>query len=290
MGFQDRPYYQEPQTSGHGGYGYHGRPGIAFPSLTPIVKYLLIANVVVFLVQIILRNPEKYFPFMGAMESYFSATTMLKYSQYQIWRLFTFQFLHSTADPFHLLFNMIGLYFLGTVLERFWGSKRFLVFYLICGAVGGLLYVIAGSVGIMSEGALVGASGGVLGLLVACAILFPQMKVIMLLFPISIRTAAILLTAVFVLIILTGGINAGGNLCHLGGMATAFIWIMGKPYLFKWRMKHQQGAYQRKIEQNRQLQFEVDRILAKVHEQGVQSLTQKEKQILQNATEQQKGK
>jgi membrane associated rhomboid family serine protease len=285
LGFQDRPYYREPQPSGHGGFG---RPTIAMPRLTPMVKYLLIANVVIFLIQIILRNPEKYSPFTGALEYYFSATTVLKYSAFQVWRLITFQFLHSTFDPFHLLFNMIGLYFLGTVLERSWGSKRFIVFYLICGAVGGLLYVIASSIGIMIAGSLVGASGGVLGLLVACAILFPQMMVILILFPVSIRTAAILLTAVYILIVVTSGRNAGGNLCHLGGMATAFVWIMARPYLSKWKLKQLEGAYQRKLENQQQMQYEVDRILAKVHEQGIQSLTRKEKQILQEATEQQK--
>ena len=285
MGFQDRPYYREPQPSGHG--GFH-RPTFGMPRLTPIVKYLLIANVVIFLLQIFLRNPEKYFPFGGPMEYYLSATTILKYSAFQVWRLITFQFLHSTQNPFHLLLNMIGLYFLGTVLERSWGSKRFLIFYLVCGFVGGLLYIGASSIGLLPDGLLVGASGGVLGLLVACAILFPQMMVILILFPMSIRTAALLLTAVYVLMVLTGGQNSGGDLCHLGGMATAFIWIMSKPYLAKWKMKQLEGAYQRKMENQQQRHYEVDRILAKVHGQGIQSLTRKEKQILQDATEQKK--
>ena len=65
---------------------------------------------------------------------------------------------------------------------------------------------------------------------------------------------------------------------------------MSRPYFAKWKLKHLEGAYQRKLENQQQMQYEVDRILAKVHEQGIQSLTRKEKQILQDATEQHKRK
>jgi len=58
----------------------------------------------------------------------------------QVWRLVTYQFLHGSA--FHLLANMLGLFFLGPTLERHWGSKRFLVFYLFCGVAGGLSYYL----------------------------------------------------------------------------------------------------------------------------------------------------
>ncbi|MBN1844486.1 MAG: rhomboid family intramembrane serine protease [Sedimentisphaerales bacterium] len=284
MGFQDRPYYREPDAYGPAPAGIR----LARPPLTPMVKYLLIANIVVFVLQILFRNPEKYFPFPGALEYYFSATTLWNHSAWQIWRLLTFQFLHDSSSPFHLLFNMIGLYFLGTVLERSWGSRRFLLFYLVCGAVGGLLYVLASVTKLLSPGLLVGASGGVLGLLVACAILFPQMMVILILFPMSIRTAALLLTAVYVLMVLTGGRNAGGDLCHLGGMATALVWIIGRPYLAARLGRRRQRAYSDRLEEKRAIQFEVDRILSKVHDEGIHSLTRKEKQILQKATECQK--
>lgn len=225
----------------------------------------------------------------GRLESWFAATGVTWVFALQIWRLLTFQFLH--GGLLHLLFNMVCLYFFGTALERIWGSKKFLTFYLISGAVGGLVYVGISLLGHFQRD-LVGASGGILGIMAACAILFPQMKVILFPIPIQIpiRVLIFFFTIIYILNVLRQGPNAGGDLCHLGGMAVAFVWIMGKPYLFKWKIKHQQGAYQRKLEQNRQLQYEVDRILAKVHEQGVQSLTRKEKQILQDATEQQKGK
>ena len=151
-----------------------------------------------------------------------------------------------------------------------------------------MLYVLASTFGIMGKGSLVGASGGVLGLLAACAVLFPRIQVILILFPMQIRTAAILFAVMFMLIVLTGGENAGGHLCHLGGMATGYLWVMGKAHFGQMGIKLQKGTWEKKQQKRAQLQYEVDRILAKVHQEGIHSLTRKEKQILQKATEDQK--
>lgn len=275
MGFQDRYYNQQQQPFGSGGGMSFG-----FPRPTRVVKYLLIINCAVFALQLIVGDN---------MEMLFAATGQTYIQALQVWRLITFQFLHSTHTPFHLLFNMIGLYFLGPILERSWGPKKFLIFYLLCGAVGGLLFVVFSYLGWMTGFYLIGASGGVLGLLVACAVLFPQIQVILFIFPMQIRSAAILFAIFYFLTVVTGGANAGGNLCHLGGMATGFVWLMGRGRFGQLFSKRQESAYKRKWEQQQKLQYEVDRILAKVHEQGVQSLTRKEKEILQQATEHQKG-
>jgi len=285
LGFQDRPYYRQPNGYNERPYGSPWRRGgissfFGFPPLTYFVKYLLIINGVVFVMQMVAP---------GRLESWFAATGLTWILALQIWRLLTFQFLH--GGLIHLLFNMVCLYFFGTTLERTWGSKTFLTFYLISGAVGGLVYVTISLFGFF-QGILVGASGGILGIMAACAVLFPQMKVILFPIPIQIpiRVLIFFFTIIYILNVLRQGPNAGGDLCHLGGMATAFVWIMSRPYFAKWKLKHLEGAYQRKLENQQQMQYEVDRILAKVHEQGIQSLTRKEKQILQDATEQKKSK
>ncbi|MBN2376398.1 MAG: rhomboid family intramembrane serine protease [Sedimentisphaerales bacterium] len=280
MGFENRPYYRD--SSGGLGGGYGGGPRIAMPKPSNIVKYLLIINVVVYIIQIICwRQAEAgQIPFM---EKWFAAIST---HPFQVWRLISFQFLH--GGTFHLFFNMIGLYFLGPTLEHSWGSRQFLIFFLVCGFIGGLVYMIASNIGLLGGGILVGASGGVLGMLVACAILFPHFVVILLLFPVPIRFAAVLLTVVYIFSVLGGEGNAGGNLCHLGGMATGFLWVRWRPYFASFRQKAVQGAYQARMKQQQQLQFEVDRILAKVREQGIQSLSRREKQVLEQATEEQK--
>ena len=280
MGFENRPYYRD--SSGGPGGGYGGGPRIGMPKPSNKVKYLLIINVVVYIIQIICwrQAAPGQMPFM---ENLFAADSS---HPFQVWRLISFQFLH--GNTLHLLFNMIGLYFLGPTLERSWGSRQFLTFYLICGFIGGLVYMIASNIGLLSGGVLVGASGGVLGMLVACAILFPHFVVILLFFPVPIRFAALLLTGLYVLSVLGGDGNAGGDLCHLGGMATGFLWVRWRPYFASFRQKAAQGAIQARMKQQQQLQFEVDRILAKVREHGIHSLSRKEKQILEQATEEQK--
>jgi len=270
---QDRPYYGQQQPYGSGGFG------IRLPRLTPVVKYLLIINIAVFLLQLISGR---------ALMDLFAASGQSQRTALEVWRLITFQFLHSQERPFHLLYNMIGLYFLGPMLERSWGGRHFLVFYLICGAVGGGAYVIASAIGVFRDAPLIGASGGVLALLVACAVLFPHVRVILFLFPMQIRTAAVLLAAGFFLIVVAKSYNAGGNLCHLGGMATGFIWVMARPYFAGRRQNQRRVVSQRRQHRQIRQDSEVDRILAKVHGQGIHSLTRHEKEVLRHATEEQK--
>lgn len=270
MGFQDRPYYHEGQQYGPNRPGGMAGPGM--PRMTPAVKYLVIINVAVFIMQSFNDN---------AIVGAFAAGP----EPLQFWRLLTFQFLHGSV--MHVLFNMIGLYFLGRILEMRWGTASFLRFYFICGAVGGILYIITVQINLLAAVPLIGASGGVLGLLVACAILFPQIRIlVMFMLPMSIRTAAILLAVMYPLMIIRGE-NAGGNLCHLGGMATGFVWVMARPYLNARKQQTKRFTQQRASQDQAKLQYEVDRILAKVHDQGIHSLTRRERQTLQNATEQQ---
>ncbi|MCH9022175.1 MAG: rhomboid family intramembrane serine protease, partial [Planctomycetes bacterium] len=145
-------------------------------------------------------------------------------------------------------------------------------------------------------GTLIGASGGVLGLMVACAILFPQFVVILLIFPVPIRFAVVLFTGIYLMSVLKevfqpgSSLNAGGDLCHLGGMATGFVWVMSRGYFAGFVGRKRRGAFQRKLEDDRQQQYEVDRILAKVHETGIGSLSRREKQVLQKATQNQRHK
>jgi membrane associated rhomboid family serine protease len=288
VSFQDRQYYREPVADG-GGFR-PGRPtaSMFMPSLTPWVKYLLIINIAVFILQILTKtyDPELKI-YQEPLIHWFAAQGQPLLVALQVWRLITFQFLH--ADFGHLLFNMIGLYFFGTAIERTMGSKRFIYFYLTCGGIGGLIFVISSMFGFYEGGLLVGASGGLLGLMAATMIYYPKAKVYLyFLIPIPIRILIIGITIYYTINVLRGGHNAGGDLCHLGGMATGFVWLLGRGRFNSLWLKQQQGAYRRKQQDQAKLQFEVDRILAKVKEQGMQSLTRKEQDTLRQATKQQR--
>ncbi len=276
MGLYDRDYSQERYQRAYR-YGPPMRMGL--PKVTAVVKRLLIINIVVFLTAIIIR------PLGVLIYDWFQLDPTTLARALQLWRLVTYQFLH--GGIWHIFFNMIGLYFLGPTLERHWGSRKFLVFYLSCGAAGGMFYLLLVAVGFLPAMAMVGASGAILGMLAACAILFPHIKLFIfpLFFPISIRTAAIIFSAMYLFFVLTRSANAGGHAAHLAGMATGAIYVFSQSWQTKVKMKIQTNIRRKKATEQQNLQAELDRILEKVHEHGIHSLTSKEKSILKRATE-----
>jgi len=180
---------------------------------------------------------------------------------------------------------MLGLFFFGPVLEGTWGSRRFLKFYLVCGAAGGILYTLLVWVGFLPPGFLIGASGAVLGILAAAAILFPRMRVYVFgIFPLQLYVLAIIL-AVWSLVELFGGSNQGGEAAHLAGMAAGALYVLWRPWVQGARLTARKGGWAKKMEHQRQFQAEVDRILAKVHASGIRSLTRQEKKVLKEATQ-----
>lgn len=173
------------------------------------------------------------------------------------------------------------------MLEPHWGSRKFLTFYLICGAAGGVLYPLLALVGWLSTRPLVGASGAILGVLTATAILFPTSRLLVLgIFPIRLRILAIILLVVSVLTVLRPQQvdNAGGEAAHLAGIVTGAVYVFSQSRRDKLKLKFRSGAWEKKMAAQRNLQVEVDRILEKVHNSGVHSLSSKEKKILKQAT------
>ena len=278
MGLYDREYTQADFESGPGN-APHVR--LSMPKITSVVKWLLIINVAVFLPTFLIP-PLKSFVFR-----WFSVYPATLGTSLQLWRLVTYQFLHSTAGFGHIFWNMFWLYIFGTMLEPVWGSRKFLIFYLVCGIAGGILYPLLALVGWLDIGPLVGASGAILGVLVAVAILFPTSKLLFFgLFPIRVRIVAIVFLVFAVLTLLrpyqVG--NAGGEAAHLGGMIAGAVYVFSQSWRDRFSLKMRSGAWQKKMDAERNLQVEVDRILEKDHNQGIHSLTSKEKKILRQAT------
>jgi membrane associated rhomboid family serine protease len=174
---------------------------------------------------------------------------------------------------------------LGPALERSWGSRKFLAFYLTCGVSGGILYLLLAHIGFLGAGPMVGASGAIYGLLVACAILFPHFMVVLFIFPVPIRVMAVLFAAMSFFAVVTRSDNAGGQAAHFAGMAVGAAYVLLSPKLDKFSMKRRAGSWEKRLEESRKLQIEVDRILAKVHRNGLHSLTGVEKRILKRATQ-----
>jgi membrane associated rhomboid family serine protease len=280
MGIYDRDYTQAD-------FRHAPQMRMGFPQITPVVKWLLITNFVVFFAGAILfqRNidvPNLPLP-INLLEKWCSVFPHSFRAMLQVWRLITYQFVH--GGVWHILLNMLGLFFLGPTLERHWGGKKFLVFYLSCGVAGGLFYTLLVALNFLWAGPMVGASGAILGMLAACAILFPQFIVFIVFFPVPIRVAAIGLTIMYFFFVITRGANAGGHAAHLAGMAAGAIYVLSPAWRAKLKIKIGAGQWEKKIAQQHNLQVEVDRILQKVHDSGIHSLTPKEKKILKQGTE-----
>jgi membrane associated rhomboid family serine protease len=188
----------------------------------PIIKNLIIINILVWIAQLTLDG-QYQLTLRGALWPI--NTPMFK--PYQI---FTTMFLHAPRlDMFiHIFFNMFALFMFGRVLENVWGAKRFLFYYLICG-IGASAAHLAMQYFMGDFSFAIGASGAVMGVLVAFAYLFPNTELIIIPIPFPVKAKWAVL--VFVLIDLFGGFGQTqgdniGHFAHLGGALTGFIIVL----------------------------------------------------------------
>ena len=218
------------------------------------------------------------------------------FSQGQVWRLFTYLFLHDPAGPFHILFNMLTLWMFGVELEQQWGTRRFVYFYCIAGVCSGLFSIFTIASPAMWFTPVIGASGAVLALLTVYALYFPDRKILLFfLFPVNVLVAV----AIFGFISLMGSMQSAGNvshLTHLGGIAVGFFYVKGLPWV-RDRLSAARAraeAAGRRSEQRRRDRDEryfervVDPILKKISASGMESLTEEEKLALQDASKRKK--
>jgi membrane associated rhomboid family serine protease len=141
----------------------------------------------------------------------------------RVWTLLTYQFLHDPLGIAHLAFNMLALWMFGRELESRWGSWHFLTFYLTCGVGGGLLFAALSL--LTGGGVAMGASAGVLGVTMAYALIWPHRKLLLFfVLPMEARHAVIVI-ALLELVLAWSGTSGVANFAHLGGMATAWLYL-----------------------------------------------------------------
>ncbi|HUT28829.1 MAG TPA: rhomboid family intramembrane serine protease [Sedimentisphaerales bacterium] len=277
MGLYDRDYTQENwRTQSQ----YRPQVRLGLPQMTPMVKKLLIINIMVSAVSFLIVPVGNFIVY------WFSVFPATVWMSLQPWRPITYQFLH--AGVWHIFWNMLILVMFGPMLERLWGSRKFLTFYLVCGAMGGLFYPLLVLTGWLEAAPLVGASGSILGMLAAGAILFPQMRVyIWGILPIKLMFLALILAGISILTLLRPDqlSNAGGEAAHLAGMAAGAAYVFSENWRSRLRVKFASGRSEKKVARHRALELELDRILQKVHDTGIHSLSRQEKRILKKATE-----
>jgi membrane associated rhomboid family serine protease len=204
--------------------------------LPPGVKWLLISNSAIFVVY-----------WIGGRALQQTAITLLALipsavvDNFYLWQPFTYMFLHASIG--HILLNMLALYFFGPPLEMDWGTRRFLKFYFYCGLAAGMCVLLTGLLVGNRFIPTVGASGAILGLLVAFAVLHPNETVLLaFLIPIKAKHLAMLYAAIEVLS-LWGPETGVSTIAHLGGMAFGYLYLKLPSPRVRRRLPDWRGAY-----------------------------------------------
>ncbi|MFO7890083.1 MAG: rhomboid family intramembrane serine protease [bacterium] len=250
--------------------------------ITQAVKTLLIANGVVYLLQMLI-GPQMIIA-LGLIPRF-------SWSRLFIWQFFTYMFLH--GNFFHILLNMYALWIFGVEIERMWGKKEFYKYYFITGVGAGVIHTILTP---MSTIPTIGASGAVMGVLTAYAVMFPNRIITLLLFfvfPVQMRART--LAFLFVGMSLLGGISGSADgvahFAHLGGMLIGYIymkkglrfdWIINK--YKEWKRRRKISVDNQKREEREKMKRIVDHILDKANQVGMENLTKDEKSFLKKAS------
>ena len=182
-----------------------------FGNLAPGTRSILLACIGVFLLQQVLS---------GAIEAWFALWPLGP--MFAPWQVVTYAFLHGSVA--HIVFNMIGLLTFGNELERYWGTSRFLAFYFASVvAAAATQLIVTRSLG--QDVPTVGASGGIYGLLLGFAMMFPQRRVVPLIPPIPMPAwlFAMLFAGLELYLGVTGTRSGIAHFAHLGGMVGGFL-------------------------------------------------------------------
>ena len=260
------------------GYGYSFGYG-----LSPVVKYIIIANVVVYLVTLAA-------PAVAGWLAFQPDSVLVR-----PWGLLTYMFVH--GGFFHLFFNMLVLFFFGPPLEGMWGGREFARFYAISGLGGAALsFLFAPDAGV------VGASAAVYGVMLAFAMNWPNMTIhIWGILPVQAKWLVLFLAAVSIASIIGGAGQGVAHFAHLGGFAAAWLYLRLddrltdrvtrlKKFVRRRRLHVTPGpggadepparAARRPRRDEDRVLDEVDRVLDKISESGLQSLSQDELKLL----------
>ena len=252
------------QISGYGGPSF----------LNTAVGRIIVITVGVFFLQNL----------VPAINPWFTLTPRLAVEHFQVWQFVTYIFMHGSF--WHLFFNLLVLWFLGTMIEGAWGPARFMRYYLACGIGGGLLHTL-----LQYDASVVGASGAIFGLYFAAAMLFPdQYLYLYFLIPVKVKYFVIGL-AVLQLANGIAGPSGVAYFAHMGGMLAGVIMFRGEimrrlRFNAGPRRKWQEYTRERRRQEEEDHRSNIDSILDKISAKGYDTLTPTEKRTLENYSRQ----
>lgn len=235
-------------------------------SLPQAVKKLLILNIGIY---IVLRITGQY----SLAIQWFSLVPAQITQQFELWRLFTYLFLHANIF-WHLIFNMFAIWMFGPEIERRLGSIQFVVYYFLTGIGGGLCSLVINP---DSHSITIGASGSIFGLLVAFAVLFPNAIISLIFPPISMKARNfVIVFGIIQFLMLFEGPGGVDWIVHLGGMGIGYIY-------FKWNWGNIKRILFHRRRKKYFIEEEIDPILDKISRVGIKGLTRRERWMLKRA-------
>jgi len=282
MGIYDREYYQRQ------------RPGIDLGGDRMMVTNLILINIGIYVVELLVRG-EPNEP--NAVTANLALRSDLASHPWNFYQLLSYGFLHDPRDLRHILFNMLGLWFFGRDVELKYGRKEFLSLYLSLVVLSGLVWVVVEHVTRWAaEGSithLVGASGAVTGMLLLFAMNFPH-RTVLLFFVLPMP--AWVFAGILILMDLQGAVTRAGNVayvCHLAGAALALVYfrtgwtlhrLVPRGVSLKSVGRRAKLRIHNPPDDDSNLEPQVDEILRKIQQYGQDSLSNKERRLLQKAS------
>ncbi len=276
-----------------------------FRFFPPVIKSLLISNVAIY----VLMSFFGLFSIHGFPLSFLINTIFPLYplgNGFHVWQLLTYMFMH--GGLMHLFFNMFALWMFGMELENQWGSKKFFLYYIMCGLGAGLSNLLIAPL-FSTSGPTVGASGAVYGILIAFGMLYPDRPIfVYFLLPIRAKYFVMFYIGLEIYAGITGTTDGIAHFAHLGGAAVGFFYIIAEEkkftisnFLRKKKMHYVPGNVdydytfsdsqfddanflEHHDKTKNDIEQRIDEILDKINQYGYQSLTDEEKKILFEAS------
>ena len=281
MGLYDRDYERERS--------YDDRPGFHLGGQTSMTTKLVIFMFVVYLVQMLTESSDNWFT------NAFSLYPNFFLRPWQAYQLLTYGFLHDVDNFKHIIFNMIGLWFFGRMVEERYGSREFLTFFLVAVVFAGLVWIfgeLVANQGFASGPAMLGASGGIAAVLILFAMNYPHQTVLfMFIIPMKMWVLAVILVVSDALGVF-GGSEGTAFTAHLGGAAFGFLY-------YRWGGRFENrlpsGNFWKRLKPGPKLRVHdpeqidadaqrLDEILKKIQDQGQGSLTRGERRFMEKTS------
>ncbi len=212
-------------------------------SITKTVKWLIILTVGIWFFGQIIGEHFLRIP----ISRYFALYPAKVITEFQVWQLGSYMFLHSLQVS-HVVLNMLTLWYFGSELENHWGRKFFLTYYLLTGfgaaviyCVGCLIYFFINPQSTAMVVPVMGASGSVFGLLLAFGVIFGERTIhFMMVFPMKAKYFVLIIGGIEVASLLTADVNGGdvAYLAHIGGIISGFLTLQGWTYFKRWQWNY----------------------------------------------------